>query len=69
MQRFPWTCSPTNRLLAFCRVFRIGQTEETYITRFLVTNTIDERLEKMQDYKSEVIDEAMGDDGNKRPGK
>ncbi|KAI9775902.1 MAG: hypothetical protein M1835_005663 [Candelina submexicana] len=53
---------------AFCRIFRIGQTEKTYITRFVVKNTVDEKLDLMQQEKSRIITHAMGDDG-KRPGK
>ena len=40
---------------------RIGQKHETHITRFVVENTIDERLVKMQEEKKEVISTAMDD--------
>ena len=50
---------------AFCRVFRIGQALETHITRFVVKNTVDEKLQLMQDDKQEAIDAAMGDDGTR----
>ncbi|MCJ1383851.1 hypothetical protein MMC17_006965 [Xylographa soralifera] len=50
---------------AFCRVFRIGQTEETHITRFVVKNTVDEKLQNMQIDKQAKIDSAMGDDGTR----
>ncbi|MCJ1435588.1 hypothetical protein MMC27_004962 [Xylographa pallens] len=50
---------------AFCRVFRIGQTEETHITRFVVKNTVDEKLQNMQIDKQANIDSAMGDDGTR----
>ncbi|MCJ1390904.1 hypothetical protein MMC18_003765 [Xylographa bjoerkii] len=50
---------------AFCRVFRIGQALETHITRFVVRNTVDEKLQLMQDAKQEAIDAAMGDDGTR----
>ena len=46
---------------AFCRVFRIGQTEETYITRFVVKNTIDEKLEELQKEKDAAIFTAIDD--------
>ena len=46
---------------AFCRVFRIGQTEETYITRFVVKNSIDEKLEKLQKEKDAAIFTAIDD--------
>ncbi|KAI9821629.1 MAG: hypothetical protein M1827_002210 [Pycnora praestabilis] len=53
---------------AFCRIFRIGQEEETHISRFVVANTVDEKLQNMQDGKQIAIGAAMGDNGN-RPGK
>lgn len=48
---------------AFCRVFRIGQKETTFMTRFCVKNTVDQRLIEMQKRKQEEIDEVMEDDG------
>ena len=50
---------------AFCRVFRIGQEKQTYITRFVVKNTVDDKLLDMQAHKSERIGAAMGDDGSR----
>jgi hypothetical protein len=50
---------------AFCRVFRIGQQQETFITRFIVRNTVDEMLQRLQDQKRESIDAAIGDDGKR----
>lgn len=50
---------------AFCRVFRIGQTEVTSMTRFVVEGTIDERMINMQDRKQKEIDQVMGDAGVK----
>ncbi|KAL9127399.1 MAG: hypothetical protein Q9217_003717 [Psora testacea] len=44
---------------AFCRVHRIGQTKETYITRFKVENTVDDRLIKMQEEKRVIIDNTI----------
>ncbi|KAL9102688.1 MAG: hypothetical protein Q9163_002179 [Psora crenata] len=46
---------------AFCRVFRIGQQSETFVTRFLVKDTVDERLEEMQEHKKRVIGDALDD--------
>ncbi|KAL6719078.1 hypothetical protein ACLMJK_003313 [Lecanora helva] len=46
---------------AFCRVFRIGQTEETFLTRFVIKDTIDERLLRMQKRKDRIIEAAMDD--------
>ncbi len=46
---------------AFARVHRIGQKEETYITRCVVADTVDERLLAMQEEKREIISNAMDD--------
>lgn len=48
-------------LEAFARVFRIGQKQETYITRCVVEDTVDERLIEMQEEKKEIISNAMDD--------
>ncbi|KAL8709909.1 MAG: hypothetical protein Q9220_005359 [cf. Caloplaca sp. 1 TL-2023] len=47
---------------AFCRVFRIGQNSETFITRFVVKNTVDEKLMQMQKAKAEKIGHAIDDE-------
>jgi hypothetical protein len=52
---------------AFCRIFRIGQEQETELVRFVVKDTIDTKLTNMQDTKSEIVSTAMGDQS--RPGK
>ncbi|KAF2188287.1 hypothetical protein K469DRAFT_627819 [Zopfia rhizophila CBS 207.26] len=49
---------------AFCRVFRIGQKEMTFMTRFCVKNTVDQRLIDMQERKKKEIDEVMEADGS-----
>jgi len=49
---------------AFCRVFRIGQVEPTFLTRFCVKNTVDSRLIEMQERKQAEIDEVMEDGGS-----
>ena len=46
---------------AFCRVFRIGQNFETFITRFVVDNSADGRLMDMQLRKKALISRAMDD--------
>jgi SNF2 family DNA or RNA helicase len=51
---------------AFCRVFRIGQTEKTYMSRICVRNTIDVRLIEMQTDKQKEIDGVMEDPGDKK---
>ncbi|KAL8805791.1 MAG: hypothetical protein Q9200_005281 [Gallowayella weberi] len=47
---------------AFCRVYRIGQENETFITRFVAKNTVDEKLLQMQEEKSKAIREAIDDE-------
>ena len=44
---------------AFCRVFRIGQTQETSLTRFVVEKTVDQNMIEMQQRKQEEIDQVM----------
>ena len=46
---------------AFCRVFRIGQESETFITRFVVDDSADSRLLAMQLEKNALIGRAMED--------
>ena len=62
-----WWNSPVEQQ-AFCRVYRIGQTQETYVTRIVVRETVDDRLLRMQEEKTRIIGEAMGEEG-KRMGK
>ena len=52
-------------LQAFGRVFRIGQHKETYFMRTAVSNTVDDRLLKMQTDKTEIVGSAMRDDGRR----
>jgi SNF2 family DNA or RNA helicase len=59
----PWWNAASEQQ-AFCRVFRIGQTEQTSMTRFCVKNTVDQRLIEMQERKKEEIDKVMADDGS-----
>lgn len=60
----PWWNSASEQQ-AFCRVFRIGQKEETFMSRLCVKNTVDARLIEMQERKQEEIDAVMADDGSK----
>ena len=46
---------------AFCRVFRIGQESETFITRFVVNKSADGKLVDMQLKKNALIGQAMDD--------
>jgi SNF2 family DNA or RNA helicase len=58
----PWWNSASEQQ-AFCRVFRIGQVEETFMSRLCVRNTVDERLIEMQEKKQQEIASVMEDDG------
>ncbi|KAI1152408.1 SNF2 family N-terminal domain-containing protein [Nemania diffusa] len=44
---------------AFSRVFRIGQTKETHFLRIIAQNTIDNRLEAVQERKLKNINRAL----------
>ncbi|KFY29006.1 hypothetical protein V493_02602 [Pseudogymnoascus sp. VKM F-4281 (FW-2241)] len=48
---------------AFGRIFRIGQTKETHVARFVVKNTVDMRILDMQKEKMAEIDGAMVEAG------
>ncbi|KAF2240091.1 hypothetical protein EV356DRAFT_438057 [Viridothelium virens] len=52
---------------AFCRIFRIGQKNETEIQRFVIKDSVDTKLTAMQVTKSEIVSTAMGDQS--RPGR
>ncbi|KAL1798718.1 hypothetical protein ACET3X_002755 [Alternaria dauci] len=58
----PWWNSASEQQ-AFCRVFRIGQREETFMSKLCVRNTVDERLINMQERKQNEIASIMEDDG------
>lgn len=58
----PWWNSASEQQ-AFCRVFRIGQEEKTFMSRLCVKNTVDTRLMQMQKRKQEEIDLVMEEDG------
>jgi len=59
----PWWNSAAEQQ-AFCRVYRFGQADQTYLTRFCVRRTVDERLIKMQERKQKEIDSVMENDGS-----
>ncbi|KAL9111052.1 MAG: hypothetical protein Q9227_004485 [Pyrenula ochraceoflavens] len=44
---------------AFCRVYRIGQTQDVEVVRFVVDHTIDEDIVRMQQRKTEHINRAL----------
>ncbi|CAI6332506.1 unnamed protein product [Periconia digitata] len=58
----PWWNSAAEQQ-AFCRVYRFGQREQTFLTRLCVKNTVDERLIAMQERKQREIDAIMEDKG------
>ena len=58
----PWW-NQASEQQAFCRVFRIGQNDETFLSRMCVRNTVDERLIEMQARKQKEIDNVMEDRG------
>lgn len=60
----PWW-NQASEQQAFCRVFRIGQEDETFMTRMCVRDTVDERLIEMQQNKQQEIDNVMEDRGRK----
>jgi len=60
----PWWNSASEQQ-AFCRVFRIGQEEATFMSRLCVKNTIDQRLINMQQRKDKEIAKVMDDDGTR----
>lgn len=60
----PWW-NEASEQQAFCRVFRIGQKEQTYMSRLCVKNSIDSRLIEMQTRKNKEINEVMEDDGKR----
>ena len=49
---------------AFGRVDRMGQEFETFFTRLIVKNTVDERLEEIQAQKEKAIGEALSTNQN-----
>lgn len=46
---------------AFCRVWRIGQNDETFVTRFIIKDSVDDRLEQMQEFKDRIVGAAIDD--------
>ena len=57
----PWWNSAAEQQ-AFCRVFRFGQTQKTFLTRFCVKNTVDDQLIDMQERKQKEIELVMQED-------
>ena len=61
----PWWNSGSKQQ-AFCRVFRIGQSQKTHLSRICVLRTIDQRMVEMQQKKQEEIDEVFRPKGDKK---
>ncbi|KAF2739022.1 hypothetical protein EJ04DRAFT_485339 [Polyplosphaeria fusca] len=54
----PWWNSAAEQQ-AFCRVFRIGQKDKTFMTRICIRDTIDEHLMNMQKRKEDEINTVL----------
>jgi len=60
----PWWNTASEQQ-AFCRVFRIGQKEKTFMSRLCVKKTVDTRILKIQARKDKEINGVMGSDTEK----
>ncbi|KIW01890.1 hypothetical protein, variant [Verruconis gallopava] len=61
----PWWNSSVEQQ-AFCRVFRIGQDQQTSLTRLAVEHTVDQNIIEMQQRKQEEIDLVIDGKPNRR---
>ena len=59
----PWW-NPAAEYQAIDRTHRIGQTKPIYATRFIVENSIEERILKLQEKKQLVFDGTIGGDSS-----
>ncbi|SBS98698.1 DNA repair protein rhp16, putative [Plasmodium ovale curtisi] len=59
----PWW-NPAAELQAIQRAHRIGQTKTVYATRFIIENTVEEKIIQLQNRKQLVFDCTIGDSGN-----
>lgn len=57
----PWW-NPAAEMQAIDRTHRIGQYKPIYATRFIIENTIEERILKLQEKKKLVFDGTVGGD-------
>lgn len=56
----PWW-NPAVEQQAYDRIHRLGQTKEVKVYRYLVENTVEERIEKIQERKRELSQHALSD--------
>ncbi|EWC75068.1 hypothetical protein C923_04255 [Plasmodium falciparum UGT5.1] len=59
----PWW-NPAAELQAIQRAHRIGQTKTVYAIRFIIENTVEEKIIQLQNKKQLVFDSTIGDSGN-----
>jgi DNA repair protein RAD16 len=57
----PWW-NPAAEMQAIDRTHRIGQHKPIYATRFIIENTIEERILRLQEKKKLVFDGTVGGD-------
>lgn len=57
----PWW-NPAAEMQAIDRTHRIGQYKPIFATRFIIENTIEERILKLQEKKKLVFDGTVGGD-------
>ena len=55
----PWW-NPATEQQAIDRVHRLGQRKPVIVTRFIVTNSIEERIVELQDKKKRLVQGALG---------
>lgn len=60
--------NPALEQQAMDRIYRVGQTKECWIYRFLCENTIEERIEQIQHYKIELAQKVCGATAANIPG-
>jgi len=59
----PWW-NPAAEMQAIDRTHRLGQTKPIFATRFIIENSIEERIIKLQDKKRLVFDGTIGGDSS-----
>ena len=54
----PWW-NPAAEMQAISRAHRIGQDKKVFVYRFISENTVEEKIQKLQDKKSALADEFI----------